>query len=201
MQTLGIVGGIGAGKSTIVSLLCELKKCYVIGADEMGHRILLKNDLAYDKVVETFGQGILDEEGQIVRSRLGAIVFADQEKLNQLNAITHPIIYSEIEKRVKACKEEEEWDFVIIDAALLIEIGLIPLTDQVIGVYADEEARIARLMQRDQFTKEQAMERISKQKKWEELEKVSHYIIDNRFSRQNTKEQIQQMLENLIKGY
>ena len=60
MQTLGIVGGIGSGKSTIVSLLCELKKCFVIGADELGHRILLKGDLAYDQVVETFGESILD---------------------------------------------------------------------------------------------------------------------------------------------
>lgn len=201
MQTLGIVGGIGAGKSTIVSLLCELKKCYVIGADEIGHRILLKGDLAYDKVVEAFGEDILDEEGQIVRKRLGAIVFSNQENLNVLNAITHPIIYNEIEKLVQRCQEEAEWDFVIIDAALLIEIGLVPLADKVIGVFSDEQTRIDRLMQRDHFTKEQVIDRLSKQKKWEELEKVSHYTIDNRFSRQNTKEQIEDMLEHLAKGY
>ncbi|MBU3812535.1 MAG: dephospho-CoA kinase [Candidatus Niameybacter stercoravium] len=201
MQTLGIVGGIGSGKSTIVSLLCELKKCFVIGADELGHRILLKGDLAYDQVVETFGESILDENGQIVRRRLGDIVFADREKLNALNAITHPIIYNEIKAQVERCKEEEEWDFVIIDAALLIEIGLVPLTDSIIGVFSDEQTRIKRLIERDHFTKEQVLERINKQKKWEELEKVSHYIIDNRFTRENTKEQLKALLEKMMKGY
>lgn len=201
MQTLGIVGGIGAGKSSVVSLLCELKKCFVIGADELGHRILLKGDLAYDKVVATFGESILDENRQIVRRRLGEIVFSDREKLNQLNAITHPIIYNEIKNQVQRCKQEGEWDFVIIDAALLIEIGLIPLTDKVIGVFSDEGTRIERLMNRDHFTKEQVLERINKQKKWEELEKVSHYIIDNRFTRENTKEQLKALLENVMKGY
>lgn len=201
MQTLGIVGGIGAGKSSVVSLLCELKKCFVIGADELGHRILLKGDLAYDKVIETFGESILDENRQIVRRRLGEIVFSDTKKLSQLNAITHPIIYNEIKNQVERCKQEGEWDFVIIDAALLIEIGLIPLTDKVIGVFSDQETRIERLMSRDHFTKEQVLERINKQKKWEELEKVSHYIIDNRFTRENTKEQLKALLENVMKGY
>ncbi|MBS5316385.1 MAG: dephospho-CoA kinase [Clostridiales bacterium] len=201
MQTLGIVGGIGSGKSTIVSLLCELKKCFVIGADELGHRILLKGDLAYDQVVETFGESILDENGQIVRRRLGDIVFADREKLNALNAITHPIIYNEIKVQVERCKKEEKWDFVIIDAALLIEIGLVPLTDRIIGVFSDEQTRITRLIERDHFTKEQVLERINKQKKWEELEKVSHYIIDNRFTRENTKEQLKALLEKIMKGY
>ena len=197
MQTLGIVGGIGAGKSTVVSLLKELKKCFVIGADEIGHRILLKGDLAYDKVVETFGKTILDEEGNIVRRKLGEIVFSDVSKLQTLNQITHPIIYKEIEKLVQQCKEKEEWDLVIIDAALLIEVGLIPLTDYVIAVYADEALRIERLIKRDNFTKEQVLERINKQKKWEELEEVADFIIPNNLTRQHTKEEIEKMLEQL----
>ncbi|MDA3733689.1 dephospho-CoA kinase [Niameybacter massiliensis] len=197
MRTIGIVGGIGAGKSTVVSLLTELKKCFVIGADEMGHRILLKGDLAYDKVIETFGREILDEEGNIVRRKLGAIVFGDQEKLKALNAITHPIIFNEIKTLLEQCKEQKKWDIVIIDAALLIEIGLIELTDYVIAVYADEKTRVERLMKRDEFTKEQVLERINKQKKWEELEKVADFVIDNRYTRQHTKEQMVKMLEQL----
>lgn len=201
MQTLGIVGGIGSGKSTVVTLLCELAKCFVIGADEIGHRILLKGDLAYNQVVETFGTSILDEDGQIIRRKLGNIVFADTQKLQMLNAITHPIIYDEIKRQVEKCKEEEKWEFVIIDAALLIEIGLVPLADYIIGVFSDEQTRLKRLMERDHFTKEQVLERISKQKKWEELEKVSHYTIDNRFTQENTKEQLKALLERILKGY
>ncbi|MEF9959672.1 MAG: dephospho-CoA kinase [Niameybacter sp.] len=197
MQTIGIVGGIGAGKSTVVSLLCELRKCFVIGADEIGHKILLKDDLAYDQVVKVFGQDILDEEGNIVRRKLGAIVFSDRTKLEQLNQITHPIIFREIKLLVDKCKAQGEWDLVIIDAALLIEIGLIPLTDYVLAIYTDEKTRLERLMKRDGFTKEQVLERINKQKKWEELEKVSDFVIDNRYTRQHTKEQMIEMLDQL----
>lgn len=197
MQTIGIVGGIGAGKSTVVSLLKELRKCFVIGADEIGHRILLPGDLAYDKVVEAFGKEILDESGHIIRRKLGDIVFSDPSKLQMLNEITHPIIYKEIEDLVKQCKEKKEWDLVIIDAALLIEVGLVPLTDYVVAVYADEQVRIERLMQRDHFTKEQVLKRINKQKKWEELEKVADFIIPNNLTRQDTKEEVKKMLEQL----
>lgn len=194
MMVLGIVGGIGSGKTTIVSMLSSMKKTYVIGADEIGHKLLLKDGKAYDKVVDTFGQDILDEEGNIVRAKLGAIVFSDKAKLQMLNDISHPLIFAEVERQIEERKLEQKWEWIIIDAALLIEIGLVKLTDKVIGVYADEEVRIERIMQREGFTREEALKRINSQKKWEEFNSVSNIVIDNSFSTENTKDQIAKLI-------
>lgn len=194
MMVLGIVGGIGAGKTTIVSLLSSMKKTYVIGADEIGHKLLLKDGKAYNKVLSTFGEGIVDEEGHIIRSKLGALVFADQTKLKKLNEISHPLIFQEVSSQIEKRKLEDEWEWIIIDAALLIEIGLVKLTDKVIGVYTEEEVRIERIMQRQGFTREEALKRINSQKKWEEFNSVSDVVIDNSFSPENTKDQIAKII-------
>lgn len=196
MKVLGIVGGIGAGKTTVVTTIAQLHPTYVIGADEIGHQLLLKEGKAYEQVIEAFGPQILDEDGQIVRARLGAIVFGDEDKLSQLNQITHPLIYSEVASQLQWCKTQAKWDFIIVDAALLIEIGLIQLVDSVIGVYASEEIRIERIMKRGGGTLEEAQKRIASQKPWEMFQKVSHFVIDNSFSYQTTKEKIQEILSN-----
>lgn len=197
MKTIGIVGGIGAGKTTVVSILKELTNAWIIGADEIGHKILLKGDKAYQKVIDTFGTDILDTEGQIVRSKLGAIVFGDREQLLLLNQITHPLIHEEVKAQMVRAKEEGSYSLIVIDAALLIEIGLVALTDYVIGVYADEQTRIARIMLREHYTEEQALQRIKKQKKWEELEKMVDYVIDNSKSYDQTLEQVKGILEDV----
>lgn len=194
MKVIGIVGGIGAGKTTVVSILSDLKPTVVIGADEIGHEILMPEGAAYAEVIQAFGEDILDEEGRIIRRKLGEIVFKDKKELEKLNRITHPKIYSRIEALIEVYRLEKNYEWVIIDAALLIEIGLVKLTSLVIGVYAKEEVRIERIMKRENFSHEQALSRIRVQKKWEELEKVAQEIIDNSSSYEYTKEQIEKMI-------
>ncbi|MGL4344701.1 MAG: dephospho-CoA kinase [Cellulosilyticaceae bacterium] len=196
MKVLGIVGGIGAGKTTVVSMITEIRKTYVINADQIGHQLLLKEGKAYQRVIDAFGIEILDEEGNIIRARLGALVFSDSNKLLKLNQISHPLIYQEVKKQVEQCQEQGAWELVVIDAALLIEIGLIELVDDVVGVYADEETRIIRVMAREKYSREDAKKRIASQKDWNTLEQLSDYIIDNSLSYPNTKEQVENMMKN-----
>ena len=200
MKILGIVGGIGAGKTTVVSILQESASCFIIGADEIGHKILLKGNKAYQSVIDAFGNEILDENGEIVRSKLGAIVFSDQKKLMTLNKITHPLIYEEVKEQIEWCKTQNKWEYIIIDAALLVEIGLIRLTDYVLGIYADEEIRVERIMKREGYTREEAFKRISKQKKWEELEKVVDCTINNSKCYEKTIEQVKEFLAAMKSG-
>lgn len=196
MKVLGIVGGIGAGKTTVVRMIMDLKSTYVIGADEIGHKLLLKGGKAYDKVIQTFGESILDEKGSIVRSKLAQIVFSDPKELAKLNGISHPLIFEEVKSQIERCKQQNEWELVIIDAALLIEIGLVKLVDYVVGIYAEEEIRIKRVMEREGFSEEEARKRIASQKNWKEFESISHYVINNSLSYQNTKEEIEKMISN-----
>lgn len=194
MKVIGVVGGIGAGKTTVVSILSTLKEAYIIGADEIGHQLLLKEGKAYEQVIQVFGEGILDEDKNIIRARLGNIVFSDKEKLDDLNKISHSLIFEEVKRQIEVCEASKLYEWVIIDAALLIEIGLIRLTDEVVGVYAAEETRIQRIMERNNLSREEALKRIKSQKKWEEFKKVSSSIIDNSFSYEQTKDQIQQLI-------
>lgn len=196
MVVLGIVGGIGAGKTTIVSILSSMKSTYIIGADEIGHKLLLKDGKAYQKVIDTFGTEILDENKNIVRARLGKIVFGDKNQLQKLNGISHPLILETVKEQIEGCKQQGHYEWVIIDAALLIEIGLIKLTDKVIGVYTEDEVRMKRIMERENFTREEALQRINSQKKWEEFEKVSDIVIDNSSSCEHTKEQVKKAVTN-----
>ncbi len=193
---LGIVGGMGAGKSTVVTLITEQIPCQVIGADEIGHRILLQGEKAYQPVIDAFGIGILDETQTIVRKELGKIVFSSKENLQRLNAITHPIIFEET-KRMIEVYEREKVPCIIIDAALLVEIGLVQLTDYVIGVDAKDSVRLERVMKRDGFGEEEARTRINKQKKWEELEEIIDYTINNDGDYEATKKQVEVLINTL----
>lgn len=203
MKVIGIVGGIGAGKSTVAALFGKLTSLHTISADLIGHEILLKEGSAYQKVISQFGTDFLDENKEIIRKKLGEKVFASPEALKQLNAITHPLIEAEIKRRI-ACYEAATPDgLVILEAALLIESGLDALTDAVVGVYADEQLRVERVKLRDALTAEAVWKRITAQKKWEELEKVSDYIIDNSLSLEATEKQVKEVLAQIkqkVKG-
>lgn len=197
MKIIGVVGGMGAGKTTVVSLIQQLKRTFVISADQIGHQILLKDNLAYDAVVKSFGKEILSDDEEIIREKLGQIVFKDYDKLQQLNQITHPLIYEEVVKQMNTCLHLDEHELIVIEAALLVESRLIELTDKIIAVYADEAIRIERVIKRQGLSKEEVLARFRAQKKWEELTHIADGVIDNSLSIENTKIQIKKLLAHL----
>ena len=161
MKVIGVVGGMGSGKSTVVQIISEFTKAYIINADHIGHTILKKDHRGYIPVVEYFGTKILGEDGEINRSILGKIVFSDAKKLQALNQISHPLIYEYIKQEINIILQQGAYEYIIIDAALLIEIGLNFLVDEVWGVYAPIDLRIQRVMLRNGFSKQEAIKRIS----------------------------------------
>lgn len=197
MKVIGIVGGIGAGKSTIVALMNELQPMSIISADLIGHEILLKGQSAYKPIVDSFGDTILDASGEIVRQKLAQDIFGDPTKVARLNAITHPIIINRIKERIKEAQISAPGQHIILEAALLLESGLIDLTDVVIAVYADVDLRIKRVIERENLDSEHILKRIKAQKQWEELKAVADYVIDNSHSLEITRAQVQQVLTQL----
>ena len=200
MKVIGIVGGIGTGKSTVVQLLRELTNAYVINADHIGHLILKKGEAGYTPVLEAFGDGITGEDGEINRQELGKIVFSDPNKLKELNKISHPLIYNKAKEEINYASKKEKYDYIIIDAALLIEIGLIELVDEVWGVYTSPCTQIKRIMLRNGVSEEEAKKRISSQLPWSEIKKVTHVEINNDTTIKSTKEQIEKLIKQKLKG-
>ncbi|MCR5485141.1 MAG: dephospho-CoA kinase [Clostridiales bacterium] len=162
MIIIGLTGKTGAGKSTVSSILKE-NGFFVVDADKTGHDIL-ENDLETKRaVIERFGDDVVGEDGKIVRSILAKKVFSSPEKLNELNAITHPAITKKIFSDI-AKAGKEGFGAAVVDAAALFESGIDKLCEFTAFVYAPEDVRLERIMKRDGLSEEKALERIRAQK-------------------------------------
>ena len=145
MQIVGITGGIGSGKSMVLSYL---KDCgaYIIEADKLAHHLMEPDMPAYLKIVECFGDTILNDDRTINRNALGSIVFGDEAKLKQLNEIVHPSVKEYIIDDIERVRTLGKADYYVIEAALLIQDGYREICDSIWFVYADEQTRIKRLV-------------------------------------------------------
>ncbi|MDD3570436.1 MAG: dephospho-CoA kinase [Lachnospiraceae bacterium] len=192
MRIIGLTGGTGSGKSVVSKILAK-KGAYIIDADAIGHDIILKGKPAYNELVSYFGNEILDSNGEIIRKKLGTIVFKEgKEKLAFLNACTHKYIFMEIENRIKQAKEESA-EVVIIDAPLLLEGEFKNLCNEIWVVYAKEEIRLERIITRDKIDKEHGISRIASQPTWEEYKKYADVIIDNSGEIEEVERQIEKL--------
>jgi dephospho-CoA kinase len=169
MFVIGLTGGIATGKTLVSETLRDLGAT-IINADLVGHEAYLPHTETWQAVVDAFGTDILDPEGQIVRPKLGAVVFSDPAKLELLNSIVHPRIYAMIGDRIGAMKTDGV-EAVVVEAALLIEAGWTPLVDEIWVTTSPMEQVYSRLTGRG-LSPEQARVRIESQMPQEE--RVTH---------------------------
>ncbi len=165
MLKIGITGGIGSGKS-IVSRIFEILNVPVYNADAKGKEFLTQQDVI-QQIENEFGNVTI--QGQIDRVRLASVVFSQQDKLEKLNSIIHPLIKDDFEKWSMLRSDNP---YVIMDSAILFESGFSPMFDYTIHVYCPLEIRIQRVMHRDNTTKSEIEARINNQ--WDD-EKISSH--------------------------
>lgn len=162
MKVLGLTGGIASGKSTAAERLRELGAT-VLDADRYGHRAYDKDSEGYHAVVNTFGQDIVGEDGEIDRRVLGGKVFGDPEQMDRLTAIVWPVIRRFASEEIAELREREPERVIVLEAAVLIEASWQDLADEVWVVHVAPEAARQRLMERNGLTAEQAQARIDSQ--------------------------------------
>ena len=138
MKVFGITGGVGAGKSEVLTYLGQNYDATVIQADEAGYLVMLPGGECYGEIVKLFGRQITTETGELDRKRIAEIVFQDEEKLKALNAIVHPAVKRYIKKAIAAA-EKAGTEYVFVEAALLIEEKYDEICDELWYIYADEE--------------------------------------------------------------
>lgn len=191
MKVIGVTGGVGSGKSVVLSVLEKEYGAETILADLVAHDLMEPGAKSYQQIVETFGTDVLNADQTINRQRLGGIVFCDHEKLEKLNAITHPNVREEICRRIAAIKDKGEASAIILEAALLIESGYEDIYDELWYIYVDRETRYQRLYDGRGYSRAQTDSIMEKQLSEEEFRAHAQVIIDNSYSIEKTKEQIQ----------
>lgn len=197
MLVIGLTGGIGTGKSEAARYLVSLGAA-LIDADLVGHEAYRPHAEAWERVVEAFGEEILQPNGEIDRRSLGAIVFSDPEQLARLNGIMHPLMARMVQERIEAFRSEGS-EVVVVEAALLFEAGWDSLVQEVWVTDASEEAVILRLEQRNGMSEEEARKRLSSQmSRSERLERADH-VIDNSGDLAKMKRAIDGLWETRVK--
>ena len=168
---IALTGSIATGKSSTVAKLASLG-FHIIDADKIAHKIL---DEQHEAIAELFG-GRFVKEGKVDRKALGSIVFADSDKRKKLEALLHPLIYDEIEKLSE--EQDKLGKPYFVDIPLFFEGKRYPIEKSLV-VYTTKEQQLERLMQRNGYTEEEALERINTQIPVEEKRKRATYVIDN----------------------
>jgi dephospho-CoA kinase len=172
----GLTGGIASGKSTIAGMFAELG-CTVIDADAVVADLYRPGAAGHEAIVRTYGAGILEVSGEIDRRKLSDVAFATPEAARQLNALIHPLVLAEEQRRIAALPRDDD-RIVIVEATLLIEAGHLERYDKIIVVDVAPEVQVARGLARG-MAREEVARRIAHQLPRKERLRHADYVIDN----------------------
>lgn len=195
MKFIGLTGGIGAGKTTVLKAMKQLFRVRILIADEIAHAQMEPGTVCYRRLHERFGgEDIWRDGGGFHRERLAELIFSDEKKRKDLNAIVHPAVKEYILGEVEKERQAGVYDYVILEAALLVEEGYGEICDELWYVYAGEETRKKRLMA-DRGYSEEKVERIfAAQLSDGDYRKCCPVVIDNNRDERHVLEQLRQLL-------
>jgi len=196
MLRVGLTGGLASGKSFVGRALADLG-CLVIRADELGHQVLEPGGEAYEGVVREFGAGILNADGTINRRTLGALVFHDGGQLAKLNALVHPPVWAREHQLLDEYGAAHPHGIGVVEAAILVEAGSFRNYAKLIIAVCSEEQQIERAVSRDGITRQQALDRLSRQLPLAQKIKYADYVIDTSGAKENTLAQTRAVYEAL----
>ena len=177
MLRVGLTGSIAVGKSFVASTFADLG-CHVLDADHTAREVVLPGSAGLEAVVNAFGDEVLDADGTLNRQHLAALVFADDEKRQQLNHILHPFIIARQDEILGEWEKGDPDGIGIVDAALMIESGGYKRFDKLIVVHCRPEVQLERLMLRNGLSLAEAQRRVAAQMPQEEKQKFADYLID-----------------------
>jgi dephospho-CoA kinase len=197
MLTIGVMGGIGSGKSTVTAMLAEMG-APVIDADKVGHAIYAPDGPAYPDMIAAFSEGILADDRTIDRKKLGPIVFGDPAALMRLNAIVHPRMFTRMREMIEALRAGGEGKPIVVEAAILIEANWQPLFNEIWLVMAARERVIERI-ERDRGLKpEQTAARIKAQLSDDERRNHATLVINNDGSIEQLRAQVAEIWRSAL---
>jgi len=178
MLIVGLTGGIASGKSSAAKIFIKLG-VRLVDSDVLARVVVEPGRPALARIRERFGGGVKDADGTLSRERLRDIVFHDARALADLNSIVHPAVYAEMAREIAKYRKDPGETILMLDVPLLYESGGEGIVDKVAVVWIDRETQIRRLMGRDGFSREDAINRIEKQMDLDEKKQRADFVIDN----------------------
>ena len=194
MKVIGITGGVGAGKSAVLSYITEKYNCRIILADEVAHTVKEPGQACYQQLITLLSKDVLQSDGKIDKAKMAEKIFNSNELLEKVNAIIHPAVQNYIVEAIALERRENKYDFLFIEAALLIEAGYLDIVEELWYIYADESVRRARLKSSRQYSDEKIDAIMAKQLSEEEFRKHCKVVIDNSGALEASYEQIDRKL-------
>ena len=197
MLLIGITGGIGAGKSEILSYIKQHYKCTIYLADEVANAVKEPGQPCYEKLVALMGRGILNQDGKIDRAAMSSRIFVDKNLLLKVNQVVHPAVQKYLLDRVEEARRDPEVELFFIEAALLIETGYKEIVDELWYIHADEAVRRSRLTQSWGYAADKITRIMEKQLSEEAFREACDFELENSGSLEDSYRQIDERL----KGY
>ena len=196
MKIIGITGGIGSGKSTVLKLLREKYQAYIVEADKVAHELMGPGQEAYEKIKEAFPETIFNADGRINRTALGNLVFQNPDWLKRLNGIVHPAVKTWILNEIGQQKQNHICKLFVIEAALLIEDGYTEICDEIWYIYAEESVRVKRLMESRGYSLDKCRAVMQNQSEEAYYRKNTSARIDNSLTFAETEKQVDALLKS-----
>lgn len=195
MRFIGITGGVGAGKSEILGYLAKKPDTRVMLADEIAHELMSPGTECYDRICETFdAEDIFLPQGGLDRRKLAAVIFSDEAKRRQMNAIVHPAVRVYVEKEAAREKQGGKRKLLVLEAALLIEEHYDEICDELWYIYTREDIRRERLMASRGYSTEKVDRIFASQLTEKVYREHCRVVIDNNGSVEETFAQIDRAL-------
>ena len=196
MIVIGITGGVGSGKTTVINEIKKLCNCRVIIADELAKSLQKPGGKNYEKIVKLLGEEILTTKGgEIDNKKMARLIFGDEKLLKGVNEIVHPGVKTEILSIIEAERSKKEIDYLFIEAALLIEEGYGVICDNMWYIYTDMPIRRERLKTSRGYSDEKIDSIMRQQKSDKEFRKHCSNVIDNNGNLDKTVEDIKKALK------
>lgn len=191
MKVIGITGGVGAGKSTVLDFFEKDLCAYVIQADKVGHVLMEPGQVCYEPVLALFGKDVRKKDKTIDRRRISDIVFSRKDLLEKLNEIIHPAVKAYIREAIRK-QEGQGTSLCVVEAALLLEDNYREICDEIWYVHTDKEIRIQRLIESRGYSREKALGIISSQATDDFFRANTDYTIENNGDLEYTHKQIRE---------
>ena len=199
MIVIGLTGSFGTGKSTVARMFKELG-ARVLDADTIAHDLIRPGRDSWRKIVHWFGRDILNRNQSINRDKLAKIVFRKRQDLRKLEQIIHPLVVREIARCVRKIENSRKNEIVVIDAPLLIEVGLAKKVDTLIVVKLNRTEQIARALKQKGISRAQILKRIRSQLPLSKKIAIADYVIDNNGRKNDTRRQVKKIWEEIKNG-